>query len=82
MTETNSGYTPNKFTIKKGVPVKWIIDGQAPYSCASAIGIPKLKIRAFLKAGENVIEFTPTEVGALKFSCSMGMYTGVFDVIE
>lgn len=82
MIETNSGYSPDKFTIKKGVPVRWIVDAQAPYSCASILGIPKIKLQKFLKAGENVIEFTPTETGPLKFSCSMGMYTGVFDVVE
>ncbi len=82
MTETNSGYSPNEFTIKKGVPVKWIVDAQAPYSCASVLGIPKLRLQKFLKAGENIIEFTPTEVGALKFSCSMGMYTGIFNVVD
>lgn len=82
MVESNSGYSPNKFTIKKGVPVKWIVDAQAPYSCASALGIPSLKLQTFLKPGENIIEFTPTTVGPLKFSCSMGMYTGVFNVVD
>lgn len=82
MAETNTGYTPNQFTIKKGIPVKWVVDAQAPYSCAAALGIPKLRIQKFLKAGENVIEFTPTEIGTLKFSCSMGMYTGVFNVVD
>ncbi len=82
MTETNSGYSPNQFSIKKGVPVKWIIEAKAPYSCASVLLVPKLKIQKFLKAGENIIEFTPTESGQLPFSCSMGMYTGVFDVFS
>lgn len=82
MTETNSGYAPNKFTIRRGVPVKWIVDAQAPYSCASALGIPTMRIQKFLKAGENIIEFTPVKAGPLKFSCSMGMYTGVFNVVD
>lgn len=82
MTESNRGYSPNKFSIKKGVPVKWIIDAQAPYSCASSIVIPKLGIEESLVAGENIIEFTPDEVGKLAFSCSMGMYTGVFNVYD
>lgn len=82
MIEHNTGYSPNRFTIKRGVPVKWIVDAQAPYSCASVLGIPKLKIQKFLKAGENIIEFTPTETGTLKFSCSMGMYTGAFIVVD
>lgn len=82
MIESNSGYSPRSFSIKKGIPVKWVIDAQAPYSCASTIVIPKLGIQKSLSAGENVIEFTPTETGKLPFSCSMGMYTGVFNVYD
>ena len=80
MTEGNNGYSPNKFSIKKGVPVKWIIDAKAPFSCASTVIIPALNISKDLKAGENIIEFIPEEAGKLNFSCSMGMYTGVFNV--
>jgi len=82
MTESNSGYAPNNFTIVKGVPVKWIIDAQDPYSCASSLIAPKLGIRKNLKAGKNVIEFTPTISGLVPFSCSMGMYTGSFNIVE
>jgi len=82
MKETNNGYEPNSFTIKKDLPVKWIIDAQAPYSCASTIILAKYNIRKNLMAGENIIEFTPQEIGRLKFSCSMGMYTGVFNVVD
>ncbi len=82
MIESRRGYSPNKFLIKKGIPVKWVIDAQAPSSCASAIILPKLNIERSLMAGENIIEFTPTESGDLPFSCSMGMYSGVFSVVE
>jgi sulfite exporter TauE/SafE/copper chaperone CopZ len=82
MVENARGYSPNQFTIKKGIPVRWIIDAQAPYSCASSLVVPKLNIRKNLQAGENIIEFTPTETGRLPFSCSMGMYTGSFYVTD
>jgi sulfite exporter TauE/SafE/copper chaperone CopZ len=82
MAETANGYVPNSFTIKKGVPVKWVIDAQAPYSCASTILLNKYNIRQSLTAGQNIIEFTPTESGRLPFSCSMGMYTGVFNMTD
>jgi len=82
MTEASRGYYPNKFTIKKDVPVRWVIDATAPNSCASTIMISKMNIRKSLKAGENIIEFTPTEAGKLSFSCGMGMYTGLFDVVN
>ncbi len=82
MTENNNGYTPNQFSIKKGIPVRWVIEAQAPYSCASSLVLPKLGIQKSLRAGQNIIEFTPTEVGKLTFSCSMGMYTGTFNVYD
>ncbi|MBU2028648.1 sulfite exporter TauE/SafE family protein [Patescibacteria group bacterium] len=82
MKQLAGGYSPNKFTIKKGIPVKWVITSEEPYSCASSIVISKMGISKKLARGENIIEFTPTETGALKFSCSMGMFTGVFNVID
>ena len=82
MVENASGYSPNQFTIKKGMPVRWVIDAQAPYSCASSLVIPKLNLRKNLQAGENIIEFTPKDIGRLPFSCSMGMYTGAFYVTD
>jgi sulfite exporter TauE/SafE/copper chaperone CopZ len=80
MKQLANGYSPNKFTIKKGIPVKWVINSEEPYSCASSLVIPKLGITKKLVRGENIIEFTPTEAGTLKFSCSMGMFTGAFNV--
>lgn len=80
MTESSRGYTPNIFTIKKGQPVRWIIDAQAPYSCASSLIVPALNISRQLKRGENIIEFTPTATGNIPFSCSMGMYNGNFQI--
>lgn len=82
MKEVANGYSPNKFTIKKGIPVRWEIDAQAPYSCASSLVVSKLNIRKSLKAGKNVIEFTPKQTGKIAFSCSMGMYTGAFNVVD
>ncbi|OGK20689.1 hypothetical protein A3C23_05860 [Candidatus Roizmanbacteria bacterium RIFCSPHIGHO2_02_FULL_37_13b] len=82
MTQTGSGYSPNSFTIKKGIPVKWIITSEDPFTCAASILSSKLGIRKNLVAGENIIEFTPKEEGQIRFTCSMGMYSGVFNVVE
>ena len=81
MDQTSNGYTPNNFNIKVGVPVRWIINSKDPHSCAASIVSPKLNISKVLNPGENVIEFTPTEVGTIKFTCSMGMFQGVFNVV-
>lgn len=82
MTESNSGYAPQELTVKKGRPVRWIIEAKAPYSCASALLVPSLNIDKQLKPGENIIEFTPTISGNIPFSCSMGMYTGNIKVTD
>ena len=82
MNQTAGGYSPNKFTVTVGVPVKWIINSKDPNSCASSIVSSKLGVHQSLHPGENIIEFTPKEVGTIKFSCSMGMYTGQFNVID
>ncbi|MFA6427490.1 MAG: sulfite exporter TauE/SafE family protein [Candidatus Magasanikbacteria bacterium] len=80
MTQGSSGYKPNVLTIKKGVPVKWVITSTNPYSCASSIVVPKYGISKYLEKGENIIEFTPNATGEIPFSCSMGMYRGKFIV--
>jgi len=82
MTQTASGYSPNSFTIKKGIPVKWIITSEDAFTCAASIVSSKLGIRKNLEAGENSIEFTPTEAGQVRFTCSMGMYSGVFNIVD
>lgn len=82
MVQNASGYSPNSFTVKKGIPVKWIVKSEEPRSCASSLSVPKLNIRTQLTENEQVFEFTPKESGEIPFSCSMGMYTGVFNVIN
>jgi sulfite exporter TauE/SafE/copper chaperone CopZ len=82
MTQKANGYSPNSFTVKKGVPVRWIITSETALSCAASISMPTYQIFQQLSEGENVIEFTPTETGTLPFSCSMGMYRGTFTVTD
>jgi len=74
------GYEPNVLNIKKGIPVRWIIDVQQMSGCNSKILLPDYNISQNLKLGENIIEFTPTKSGELKFSCAMRMIWGKFIV--
>lgn len=82
MTQNFDGYSPNVFTVEKGRPVKWIIDSKTNLSCASFIVMKKFGIGKPLQKGENIFTFTPTDTGEIPFSCSMGMYTGKFIVID
>jgi hypothetical protein len=81
MTESSSGYAPSKFTIQQGIPVKWLIDAKDQYTCASTVIASKIGVRKNLSLGQNIIEFTPKEIGQIPFSCSMGMYRGTFTVV-
>ena len=82
MTQAANGYAPNAFTVKKGIPVKWVIDSQSAYTCAASIRMPAYNIAQLLQAGQNVITFTPTQTGNVRFTCSMGMYSGTFTVVD
>lgn len=82
MTQTSYSYEPNVFAIRKGVPVRWIINSEDAGSCASALVSSQLGVDTYLNQGENVIEFTPEQSGQIPFSCSMGMYVGVFYVVD
>lgn len=80
MTQDGYGYHPQTLTVEKGRLVRLVITSTNPYSCASSLIIPKMGVQKSLKSGENIVEFTPTEVGKIPFSCSMGMYTGTIIV--
>lgn len=77
-----NGYSPNYIRVKKGEVVTITLISKDAYSCASAFRIPSLGISKNLQPNETAqITFTPQEVGKIQFTCSMGMYTGVIDVI-
>lgn len=79
---TSNGYSPNSLRIKKGEPVTITLISKDAYSCASAFRIPSLGISRNLQPNETqTITFTPTNSGKIPFSCSMGMYRGVIEVI-
>lgn len=82
ITATNKGYTPNRLTVKQGVPVELTLKANGVYSCAAAFTFNKFKIFAQLKpVDEKTFTFTPKEKGAFRFSCAMGMYGGTLEVI-
>jgi uncharacterized protein len=83
LTVTNSGYSADVNTLKANVPVRLKITSRDVSSCARAFVIPEFNISKVLPAnGEDEIVFTPTKTGRLTYSCSMGMYTGEFIVVN
>lgn len=83
ITVTNHGYESDVNTLKVGVPVTLNLTTNSVTSCSLAFVIPSLKISKFLPStGTTTITFTPTKLGNLTYTCSMGMYSGSFNVIE
>lgn len=80
MDVTGAGFSPNKFVLKKGIPVKWVINGKELTGCNNAITVPKLNLEFDINPGTQTIEFTPTEEGTISWSCWMGMIPGTFIV--
>ncbi len=78
----NNGYYPKQFRVKQGVPVELTLASGNVYSCAQAFVFREFDINTIVKANsEQKFTFTPEEKGKFTFSCSMGMYTGVMEVI-
>ena len=84
MSASVSGYKPNYFKIRAEVPVVWKIKDEGSSGCTNAVISRDLfagEIR--LTRGEtSVKEFTPEKPGKYKFSCWMGMISGVIEVVE
>jgi sulfite exporter TauE/SafE/copper chaperone CopZ len=78
----SSGFSPNHFVLRKGVPVKWIIDGKEITTCNHRIVVPSLNLEFDVKSGRQIIEFTPAKTGVIPWSCWMGMLHGDFQVID
>ena len=77
-----SGWTPNSFVLKKGVPVRWEIDVKELTGCNKEIIVRDYNLDIKLKQGLNIVEFTPTEEKTVMWSCWMGMIPGSFIVTD
>lgn len=82
MTVYPNGYSPNYFQVKSGSPVKLNLTTANGLGCTSVFRIPQLGIiKTLQRNSTDSIEFTPQNPGKIAFSCSMGMYRGVIEVI-
>ncbi len=82
MVVDGSGYTPNSFVVKKGVPVEWEVNVQRLTGCNKELVMNQYNIDTVLKQGLNTITFTPDKAGTVQFTCGMGMLRGSFLVTE
>jgi sulfite exporter TauE/SafE len=79
---SNHGYNPSYVKVKAGQPVQLTLATKETYSCAVAFRFPEFGISTFLNANDTQsFTFTPIKPGKYTYTCSMGMYTGVMEVI-
>ena len=78
-----NGYSPNYIKVKSDQPVSLYLTTSDRLGCTSAFRIPSLGISRNLPPAftDTSIAFTPNSTGRILFTCSMGMYSGVIEVI-
>ncbi len=84
MQASSSGYAPNYFKVRTGIPVRWEIQDTGTSGCTNAVisrGLFDGEIP--LTPGQiSVKEFTPAKTGQYRFSCWMGMISGIIEVVN
>ena len=76
------GYYPDYIRVEAGKPVKLNLKTAANLGCTSAFRIPQLGISKNLALNSSdSVEFTPQKPGKIRWTCSMGMYSGTLEVI-
>lgn len=79
---SDTGYSSMTKRLKVGVPVDLSLVASGARGCARAFIIPSMNVSQILpENGTKTLAFTPMKTGTLTYSCSMGMYTGSFEVI-
>lgn len=79
----NSGYSPKYFRVKVNQPITLTLVSQNVRSCALSFVFKAFNIRAMLQPNDQqTFTFTPTKTGSYTYSCSMGMYSGIMEVID
>lgn len=77
-----TSYNPNYFQVRQDEPVRLNLQSSGGFGCTSQFRIPTLGISKNIpRAGAAQVEFTPSMKGKIVFTCSMGMYSGIMEVI-
>jgi hypothetical protein len=84
---TPGGYTPLRFSVKKGVPVRMTFRQLGEVGCGNELIFPSdpnnpVALRLDSAKDKKVLEFTPEFKGEFQFACSHQQYRGVMTVRE
>jgi len=77
-----TSYSPNYVKVRSGISVRMNFTASGGLGCTSQVRIPSLGLSRDLPLnGTGTLAFTPTQPGKVIWTCSMGMYSGVIEVI-
>jgi hypothetical protein len=84
---TPGGYSPLRFAVKKGIPVKLTFRQLGQVGCGNELIFPAdpqspSSLTLASEQDKQVLEFTPQQAGEFQFFCSHRMYRGVMTVRE
>ena len=69
-------YTPAEIRVKQGTKVRIVADPSTLTGCMTTVNIDGYGISKYIRAGDNVIEFTADKAGTFPIHCNMGMGNG------
>ncbi len=79
----STSYNPNYLQVKKDIPVNLSLITHGDLGCTSEFRFPEFGLKRSLPlTGTTEIAFTPTQLGKFQYTCGMGMYSGVIEVIN
>ena len=84
---TPGGYSPLRFAVKKGIPVRMTFRQLGQVGCGNELIFPAnpsspSELRLKSPQDKQVLEFTPQQAGEFQFQCSHQMYRGIMTVKE
>jgi hypothetical protein len=82
MDEGSRGYAPSDTVVYAGVPIRWVINAESQFTCASAMRGVGSDFNVDLKTGENVVDLPAMQPGTFAWTCAMGMYGGTLTAVQ
>lgn len=78
----DGSYSPSAVSARAGIPTRLVLRTNGVQGCTRAFVLPDANIeKALPETGDTIVDLGPLSAGRLRYTCGMGMYSGVIDVI-
>jgi len=84
---TPGGYSPMRFAVRRGIPVKLTFRALGQVGCGNELVFPAdpqnpVELVLASEQDKQILEFTPAQAGEFQFHCGHLMYRGIMTVRE